>query len=150
MMSKPESEGVVGTLERAIAIAAQVHAGHRDKVGESYILHPLRVMLRMPSAELRIIAVLHDVLEDSAMTDEDLRHAGFAPAVVEAVVALTRQPREPYKALVKRAARNPLARTVKLADIADNLDQVRRARLSAVTARRLESKYAAALAILCG
>jgi len=140
----------VSTLERAVAIAAQVHAGQRDKAGEPYILHPLRVMLRMATDELQIVAVLHDVLEDGTLTAEDLRREGFAPAVVEAVVALTRLEGESYSAFVRRAARNPLAREVKLSDIADNLDPLRLARLPVAVAKELESKYTAALAILRG
>jgi len=137
----------VSTLERAIAIAAQVHADQKDKAGEPYILHPLRVMLRMTTDELRIIAVLHDVLEDGSMSADDLRREGFAPTVVDAVVALTHRPGESYSAYVRLAAANSLAREVKLADIADNLDPLRLSRLPAADANELESKHCAALAI---
>ena len=71
----------MGTLERAIAIAADAHAGARDKAGEPYILHCLRVMLRLGSEEERIAAVLHDLLEDTNWTREDLQQEGFSPAL---------------------------------------------------------------------
>lgn len=112
----------MGTLERAIQIAAEAHSGQVDKGGEPYILHPLRVMLRMQSADERIVAVLHDVVEDSERSIEALSREGFSPAIIEAVQALTKQPGESRLAAALRAAANPLARTVKLADNAENMD----------------------------
>src|SRR5215212_3146899 len=110
------------TLERAIRIAAEAHAGQVDKAGAPYILHPLRVMLRMHSDEERIVAVLHDVVEDSDYSLETLAREGFAPAVIEAVKALTKLPGESRVAAARRAAVNPLARIVKLADNTENMD----------------------------
>ena len=82
----------MATLERAIQIAAEAHSGQFDKGGEPYILHPLRVMLRMQSNEERIVAVLHDVVEDSRdHSIETLSQEGFAPAITEAVGALTKR-----------------------------------------------------------
>ena len=72
------------TLERAIAIAAAAHAGQLDKGGAPYILHPLKVMLRMTSLEERIVAVLHDVVEDCGLSLDDLRKEGFSEAAVMA------------------------------------------------------------------
>jgi len=112
----------MSTLERAIEIAAQAHAGQRDKGGEPYVLHPLRVMLRMTTEEERIVAVLHDVVEDSEVTLERLRAEGFSSAVVAAIDALTKRPGEDRLQAAARAARNPLARKVKLADNAENSD----------------------------
>ncbi|MCC7410337.1 MAG: HD domain-containing protein [Gammaproteobacteria bacterium] len=112
----------MSTLERAIEIAAQAHAGQRDKGGEPYVLHPLRVMLRMATEEERIVAVLHDVVEDSEVTLDRLRSEGFSAAVVAAIEALTKHPGEDRLQAAARAARNPLARTVKLADNAENSD----------------------------
>ena len=112
----------MSTLERAIAIAAEAHAGQRDKAGEPYILHPLRLMLHMDSDEARMAAVLHDVVEDSPWTIDGLRAEGFAEKVLAAIDALTRRPGEAYEAFVARAGSNPLARRVKLADLEDNLD----------------------------
>lgn len=116
----------MSTLERAIALAATAHAGQTDKVGAPYILHPLRVMLRMTTEEDRIAAVLHDVVEDCGVTPDQLIAEGFAPAVVEAVGYLTKLTvdgkEEPYDAFIRRVARNPIARRVKLGDLDDNMD----------------------------
>jgi GTP diphosphokinase / guanosine-3',5'-bis(diphosphate) 3'-diphosphatase len=112
----------MATLERAIAIAAQAHAGQLDKAGQAYILHPLRVMFRVRTEEERISAVLHDVVEDTTVTLEQLAEEGFSPAVVEAVKALTKLPNENRMDAAARAAANPIARVVKLADNAENMD----------------------------
>ena len=112
----------MSTLERAIAIAAQAHAGQMDKAGAPYILHPLRVMLRLSSPEARIVGVLHDVVEDTSVTLENLREEGFSEAVLEAILSVTKRPGEEYEAFVLRAARDPIGRSVKLADLADNSD----------------------------
>jgi GTP diphosphokinase / guanosine-3',5'-bis(diphosphate) 3'-diphosphatase len=112
----------MATLEQAIAIAAQAHAGQVDKAGQPYILHPLRVMLSVTTEAERMAAVLHDVVEDTAITLEDLRHEGFPEAVIDAIVALTKTPGETRLAAAQRAVVNPIARQVKLADVADNMD----------------------------
>ena len=112
----------MSTLEKAIAIAAAAHAGQVDKGGQPYILHPLRVMLRVTSLEERIAAVLHDAVEDTPVTFEELHAQGFSEAVVEAVRALTKLPGEGRLAAAERAAANPIARAVKLADNAENMD----------------------------
>ena len=137
----------MSTLERAIAIAAHAHAGQVDKAGACYILHPLRVMLRLDTPAERMAAVLHDLVEDTAWTLEQLRAEGFPTEVVDAVDALTRRPGESYEAFVQRAGAHPIGRRVKLADIADNLDL---GRIAAPTERdhaRLE-RYRRARAIL--
>lgn len=115
----------MSTLERAIAIAAQAHEGQIDKGGQPYILHPLRVMLRMHSEAGRIVAVLHDVVEDSNCSLDELRAEGFSEEVITALAAITRQAGEGRIEAAKRAARHPLARAVKLADNADNADLTR-------------------------
>lgn len=112
----------MSTLERAIAIAAEAHAGKVDKAGAPYILHPLRVMLRVQGPDERIVAVLHDVVEDTAWTIEQLRAEGFCDAVVAALDALTRREHESYEAFIQRAGSNSIARRVKCADLADNMD----------------------------
>lgn len=115
----------MSNLERALAIATLAHAGQQDKAGEPYILHPLRMMLKLESEEERQTALLHDVLEDTTVTLEDLQEAGFSDAVLEAVQLLTRQPKETRMEAAQRAAQNPLALRVKLADNADNLNPKR-------------------------
>jgi (p)ppGpp synthase/HD superfamily hydrolase len=112
----------LGTLERAIAIAAKAHEGKVDKANAPYILHPLRVMLSLAKTEEQIVAVLHDVVEDSDISLEFLRKGGFSETVINAIDAVTKRDGESYEAFVRRAALNPIGRRVKLADLKDNSD----------------------------
>lgn len=115
----------MSTLERAIVIATTAHAGQRDKGGAPYILHPLRVMLRTSGESERIAAVLHDVVEDTPITIDALREFGFSREVLRAVQLLTKVEGESYGEFIARAATDDVARRVKLADIADNMDLTR-------------------------
>lgn len=112
----------MATLEQAIAFAAKQHEGQVDKANVPYILHPLRVMLNVPSIEHKIVAVLHDVLEDTETSTDDLYRLGFQPQIIDAIVALTKQKGESRIEAAQRTVQNPLARVVKLADITDNMD----------------------------
>lgn len=141
----------MGNLERAIEIAAAAHAGQTDKAGAPYISHPLRVALgfiRAGDEERAIVAVLHDVIEDSATTAADLRREGFSDAIVKAVEALTRPEDEPYPDFILRAAANDLARPVKVADLKDNLNRTRLAKLPVDKREKLLAKYEGALEML--
>ena len=116
----------MSTLEHAIQVAAGVHAGQVDKGGAPYILHPLRVMMAMETEDERIVAVLHDVMEDCpGIGPEHISRGKFSEAVVDALIALTRRPDEDYTGFIDRIARNPLATRVKLADMHDNMDLTR-------------------------
>lgn len=139
----------MSTLERAIVIAATAHAGQTDKAGAPYILHPLRLMLSMQSEQERIVAVLHDVVEDSDgdWTPEALRAEGFSREVVDAVVSVTRTEGESYEDFVARAATNSIGRRVKLADLRDNCDLSRIAAPTANDVKRVE-KYRRAIALI--
>ena len=132
------------TLERAIAIAATAHAGQVDKGGAPYILHPLKVMLRMTSLEERIVAVLHDVVEDCEISLDDLRKEGFSEEVLTAIASVTKVPGESYEDFVERAAQNPIGRVVKLADLEENSDLSRIASPSWEDLERVE-KYRRAI-----
>jgi len=132
------------TLERAIAIAATAHAGQVDKGGAPYILHPLKVMLRMSNLEERIVAVLHDVVEDCGISLEDLRKEGFSEAVLSAIESVAKVPGESYEDFVERAAQNPIGRVVKLADLEENSDLSRIASPSWEDLERIE-KYRRAI-----
>ena len=112
----------MATLERAIELAAKAHAGQVDKAGQPYILHPLRLMLSVRTPHERMAAVLHDIVEDTPTTFDDLVAEGFPPEVVAAVRALTKTDGEKRIAAAHRAAADPVARVVKLADVADNMD----------------------------
>jgi (p)ppGpp synthase/HD superfamily hydrolase len=109
-------------LEKAIELAATHHAGQTDKAGAPYILHVLRVMMKQDSDAARIVAALHDVVEDTRITVADLARAGFGAEVVAAVDLLTRRPDVAYDVYLEAIAANPLARAVKIADLEDNMD----------------------------
>jgi (p)ppGpp synthase/HD superfamily hydrolase len=147
-----EHNGLLGggsfTVNDAIAIARTAHTGQTDKAGRPYIEHPLRVMNRVDTDERRMAAVLHDVLEDTSVTTGDLRSAGCPRAVITAVQALTKRTGEPLAESLARAAADPIARAVKLADIADNSDPRRLELLDPATAERLRGKYAESLRLL--
>jgi (p)ppGpp synthase/HD superfamily hydrolase len=110
-------------VEKAIALAAEAHAGEVDKQGKPYILHPLHLMMQMETAEEMITAVLHDVVEDTNTTLEDLRQDGFPEVVLEALELLTHDTASTsYEEYVAAIKPNPLARKVKLADLVHNMD----------------------------
>ena len=112
----------MATLEQATSLAAKQHEGQVDKANAPYILHPLRVMLNTPTIEHKIVAVLHDILEDTETTIEDLYQFGFQEHIIDAIVALTKKQGETRLEAAQRARQNPIARVVKLADINDNMD----------------------------
>jgi (p)ppGpp synthase/HD superfamily hydrolase len=130
-----------GGLEAAVALAAAAHAGQVDKLGVDYIQHPLGVMARVIGVDEQIVAVLHDVVEDTDVTLDDLRAQGFAEHIVRAVDAVTKRPGEPLAASMARVAADPLALTVKFADLAHNANPARQAALPAETRVRLTAKY---------
>jgi (p)ppGpp synthase/HD superfamily hydrolase len=137
----------MSTLERAIEIAARAHAGQVDKAGQPYILHPLRLMLAVNGVNERMAAVLHDVVEDTKVTLDDLKSAGFPAEVLEAVSTLTKAKGESRISAATRAARNPIARAVKLADVRDNMDLSRIARPTEKDLERMK-EYEQVLALL--
>ena len=112
----------MSTLERAIELAARAHAGQVDKAGQPYLLHPLRLMFAVRTPHERMAAVLHDIVEDTAVTFDDLIAEGFAAEVVAAVRALTKTKGEARRDAARRAAADPVARVVQLADVTDNMD----------------------------
>ena len=114
-------------LERAIEIAVSAHKGVKDKGGNPYILHPLRVMLTLNSEEEKIVGVLHDVVEDAEdWTFEKLQDEGFSTQILEGLQSVTKTSEdENYDEFVQRALTNAIGRQVKIADIKDNLDVTR-------------------------
>ncbi len=140
----------MSTLARALAIAAEAHAEQKDKSGRPYIEHPLRVMAAFaaePGAageQLRMIAILHDVVEDApAWPLTRLREEGFTPEVLAAVDHLSRREGESYTDFVARAISHPLALRVKLADLRDNMDLTRLPELDDKTVARLRRYHKA-------
>ncbi|CRK55516.1 Guanosine-3',5'-bis(Diphosphate) 3'-pyrophosphohydrolase [Alloactinosynnema sp. L-07] len=136
------------TVDDAIRIAREAHRGQVDKSGRPYIGHPLRVMDRVSGDHERMTAVLHDVVEDTHVTAADLLAAGCPAEVVAAVVAISKVPGEDQQTYLARVAANPIALTVKFADIADNSSPERLHYLDEHTQVRLRAKYRAALAYL--
>lgn len=140
----------MATLERAIVIAAEAHAGQIDKGGSPYILHPLRVMLSLTALDDRIVGVLHDVCEDCpGWTLDRLRGEGFEEHIIEALRSVTKRENEDYPTFVLRASGNPIGRSVKLADMRDNTDL---SRISTPTERDLQrvEKYREAITMIEG
>lgn len=138
----------MSTLERAIEIARKAHAGQIDKGGADYIGHPLRVMAAVEGTTAKIVAVLHDVVEDCpSWTLGRLRDEGFSEEILQALDSVTKRPLETYPDFIKRCARNATGRLVKLADLADNCNS---ARLPALTSDDLArfDRYARAIAQL--
>ncbi|MHC1684741.1 MAG: GTP pyrophosphokinase [Clostridiaceae bacterium] len=134
-------------LEKAIIIATKAHSGQVDKAGESYVLHPIRVMLKLKSEDEKIVGVLHDVIEDTQVTYDDLRKEGFSEVIIEALKRVTKIDGEDYMDFVKRAKENQISSKVKLADLEDNMDINRIANPTEKDYKRIE-KYKKAKAFL--
>ncbi len=132
-------------IENTIALAAKAHRDQIDKIGEPYILPPIRVMLAVRTLAERTVGALHDVLEDTDMTEEDLRKEGYPEAIIKAIVAITKVDGEPYESYLSRVADNPIALTVKIADIGDNLSPVRLYSMTPEKRKYLEAKYRKAM-----
>jgi (p)ppGpp synthase/HD superfamily hydrolase len=139
------------TLEDAILMAVEAHRGQKDKAGAAYILHPLRVMLYMETETEMMVAVLHDVIEDTKetkkVTIEYLKEAGYSEEVLQAIDCLTRRDGEEYDQFILRVKPNLLARKVKIADLEDNINLERIADTKEDDFKRA-AKYRRALAEL--
>lgn len=124
-------------LKKAIDIAVECHSGQKDRAGEPYIQHPLRMMMKMKTTEEKITAVLHDVVEDSKMSLAELKKEGFSERILKAVDALTKRKGESYKKSIERVKENPLAVKIKIADFEDNMDIRRLKRITENDRKRL-------------
>jgi (p)ppGpp synthase/HD superfamily hydrolase len=127
-------------LDKAISIAAAGHRGQKDKAGKPYILHPMRVMMDMETEEEQICAILHDVVEDTQITLNDLEKYGFSKRVLEALDCLTKREEENYEEYIDRILADPLACQVKLSDLKDNMNVLRYETVGEEEERRLK-KY---------
>lgn len=136
----------------AVCLALEKHQGQVDKSGEPYILHIARVAFRTYSIykdeDLLVAAILHDIIEDTPTTIEDLESKGFTRRSIDAVDSLTRRSREPYEDYIDRVGLNIDAIRIKLIDLTDNLDKERLGKLPKETANRLRKKYKKAENIL--
>lgn len=106
----------------ALELAVEKHKNQTDKAGNPYILHPLHVMENVNSKEGKIVAILHDIIEDTDITEDYLLKIGLSKRIVDAVVALTRSKGMDYQEYIKNLSSNPLAKEVKLADLEHNMD----------------------------
>lgn len=132
-------------LEKAILIATKAHMNQKDKLGEPYIIHPLTVMLSLENESERIVAILHDVIEDTNVTLDNLKEEGFSKEVLEAIDCITKRHGENYLDYLGKIKQNELALKVKLADINHNMNPERLKELDPETAVRLREKYNTAL-----
>ena len=118
----PAAPAPFNLLELALQRALSAYAGKVDKGGQPYILHPIRVMAAFSDPVSQAIALLHEVIEDSSTTAEDLRAEGFPEVVVAGVLLLTRQAGEPYAEYIERVGSAALTRRIKQEDLRDNMD----------------------------
>ncbi len=136
---------------KALRTAAEAHEGQKDRFGQPFVLHPIRVMLRMnPSSEEELTAaLLHDVVEKSSWSLDDLEKAGFSKVILDAVELLTKRHEEPYLEYIRRLRGNALAAAVKRADLEDHLETLKeRGLLEGDTERK--ARYAKAFRVLRG
>ena len=135
-------------LERAIQIAVEAHAGATDRGGKAYILHPISVMMRCETDEEKVVAILHDVVEDTDWTFDALRQEGFSETIIEALKTVTKHSEdEDYDEFIQRSLKNEIGRKVKIADLRENLDVTRIGELSKKDVERI-NKYKRALKTL--
>lgn len=112
----------MSNLQRALEIVVESHKDQRQKDGTPYALHPIRLSMSLQSEEQKIVALLHDVVEDTDWTFEDLVGEGFSENVIEALRLLTHTDGSPYPDYIERLSTNTLAKAVKKADLTDNMD----------------------------
>jgi GTP diphosphokinase / guanosine-3',5'-bis(diphosphate) 3'-diphosphatase len=138
-----EHDEDVTPLERAIFIASAAHLGQTDKAGRPYILHCLRVMMRGRNDDERIVGVLHDVLEDTEVTAQELVQEGIPIRLVRSIVAISHleDESEPLVDYIKRVRSDEIATAVKHYDIEDNADEDRLSVLDSATRERLRRKH---------
>jgi len=147
------SKGEVTLLEWAIKLALEAHEGQKDKVGRPYILHPLSVMFdsSLTTDEERVVAVLHDVLEDTDMPESYFEYIGMTPSQIHSIKCLTHGKGEPNIEYWERVLSDPtgVAKKVKIADIKHNTSPERMEGLPLEDALRMTEKYKKALQVLC-
>ena len=134
-------------VDLALSIARKAHEGQLDKAGVDYIEHPIYVASQVDTEEEKAVALLHDVIEDSSVSAEELLQAGLPETVVTAVQVLTKKKEQDYQTYLETVKKNPLARLVKLADLKHNSDL---SRLSSITEKDRErlKKYKKAIDFL--
>ena len=112
-------------IKKAMILSYEAHRGQYDKGGLPYIFHPFHLAEQMSTEETVVIALLHDVIEDTDWTIDDLEKEGFNEDILTALKLMTHNPAEPYMDYISRLSTCPVARQVKLADLYHNSDQTR-------------------------
>lgn len=133
--------------KKALKLCFQAHKEQVDKCGMPYVFHPFHLAEQMDTEETTVIALLHDVVEDTDYTLDDLAKLGFTASIIEALALMTHDPKMPYMEYVEKISSNPMAAKVKLADLRHNSDLSRLDSVDAKAMARVE-KYAAAIAFL--
>lgn len=134
-------------LEKAIDISYNAHKGQYDKAGKPYVSHPIYVAGKMKTNEEIIVALLHDVIEDTDLTLECLIKEGYTGEIINAIEAITRNPEEDYFQYINRVKLNPLAKKIKIEDLKHNMDLKRIGNPTEEDLQRVK-KYKKALEIL--
>ena len=135
--------------KKALRLSFEVHKDQTDQGGLPYVFHPFHLAEQMPDELTRVTALLHDTVEDSWVTPEYLRAQGYPEEVIEAIGLLTHPEGVPYMDYVRKLRSNPIARTVKLADLAHNSDLTRLYVIDEKALGRVE-KYGRAIKLLEG
>ena len=133
--------------KKALKLCFETHKDQIDKSDMPYVFHPFHLAEQMCDEETTVVALLHDVVEDSDRTLEDLREMGFGETVLSAIALLTHDPAVPYMEYVAQIKTNPIAKAVKLADLRHNSDMSRLERITPRDVERAE-KYKKAIALL--
>lgn len=135
------------TTKKAMKLCFQAHKEQTDKSGIPYVFHPIHLAEQMKDEDTTVVALLHDVVEDTDYTMEDLKAMGFNQRVLEAIQLMTHAEGEPYMDYVARIKTNPIAKAVKLADLAHNSD-ITRMDVVDEKAKARVAKYAQAIQLL--
>lgn len=133
---------------KAMKIAYEAHHGQADKAGLPYINHPLHLAEQMETEDTCVVALLHDVVEDTNVTLDDLKRAGFTEIQLEAIVAMTHEGSVPYMDYIREIKKNPVATAVKIADIIHNSDVTRIENPTEKDRTRFDRKYKTAMEYL--
>lgn len=133
--------------KKALRLCFEAHRDQTDKSGIPYVFHPFHLAEQMDTEETTVVALLHDVVEDSDYTLEDLKEMGYPASVIEALALMTHDPSVPYMEYVKAISTNAIASRVKLADLKHNSDLSRLDKIDEKALARV-AKYATAIKLL--
>ena len=150
-MDKKDGKKMIYTnmTKKALKLCYDAHKDQLDKSGMPYVFHPFHLAEQMDDEITTIVALLHDIIEDSKYTLEDIEQMGFSKEAIQAIDVLTHKPEDTYMEYIEKVATNKIAKIVKLADLEHNSDKTRLDYLTEKDLHRLE-KYAVARGMLSG